>query len=341
MDFTTLIKQCETQTVNNFASSSFGDVTTTTRGNVSYGIKATYGAGSNIEADSNGKSNRVYKTYNCQTCQGEVSIRRAKKYCQTNFTCNEEYNSSTGFVCNSGFEYSDLDGHIVSSYVQSLAAPHEYARWVQEDEARNVASSVCARFCFGGCYNSFVGAVGCPNSCNSSCTGSTSTPQCSFITTYSDSSSGIDYYCIYDCQTAVDCLQQCNAAVGSPCFWCVIDTVCNGCVFGCTSACANATKNYPENCHSSATAGAHFIGNKYCQSCDGMTGRCNTVCNATTSCASCTTGCTTQCALGCHSRFGGQCSKYCNTSCYGTCTTSCTCGCTGNYYSGCASSNYL
>ena len=289
-------------------------------------FKATKGGGSSIGPHYYQRPNsseyykatgqkRVYETYNCQYCERAVSIERTK----------------ADFCIWTLIVFPDPD----ETHITTNAYP--YHHWIYESDANKALIDGCTKFCFGGCFNSFVGKGLCTNNCNNSCTGATSTPTCNIYTGYKK----ISYtFCTAGCHGQVDCLQQCVDVVGTPCYWCFNDTTCNGCVFACTSNCANATDNLPENCYHQWTKGSSSR-YTYCRTCDGMTGHCNTVCNNTTSCASCTTGCTAECTTGCYtSTVSGTCLKNCNTNCYGMCTESCTCDCTAHMYSGCGNSTY-
>lgn len=289
------------------------------------GFKATEGFGSHIKnysdplfPEAGVKSKRVYRTYNCKYCQGEVSIERSL------------YEDNGDLL-----PYSEDLGYITTN-------TYPLHHWITRKEANEGITQNCSKYCFAACFNSFVGNGLCSNNCNSSCTGSTTTPTCSVFTDYMDTNPSTYYpECHFSCTGVVGCLQQCVGDVGVPCYWCFNDTTCNGCVYNCTAGCANATDNYEENCRKMSTKG-HFSTNvTYCYTCNGMTGNCNNVCNNTTACNTCTTGCTTACTVGCYTAtVSGACFKNCNTNCYGTCTESCTCGCTTFYYSGCAVDAY-
>lgn len=317
--------------LQNFASTPDGDIShARADGTPSWQdsvFKASKGGGSSIGPHYYKQKNlseyfmatgqkRVYETYNCQYCEREVSIERTHHY-----------------ICIFSVFNSIIDPD--ESHITTNAYPNYH--WLYTSDANKALIEGCAKFCFGGCFNSFVGNGTCSNNCNNSCTGATSTPTCNMYTGYKKTSYSS---CLNSCHNQVDCLQQCVDAVGTPCYWCFNDTTCNGCVFACTGNCANATDNLPANCHAQWTKGSSND-YSYCRTCDGMTGHCNTVCNNTTSCESCTTGCTTECTTGCYTAtVSGTCFKNCNTNCYGTCTESCTCECTGNMYSGCGSSSY-
>lgn len=289
-------------------------------------FKASKGGGSSIgphyyqKPDSNmyftaEGQKRVYETYNCQYCERAVSIERTVvDICIFTLTV-----------------WPDTD----ENHITTNAYP--YHHWLYNADANKALTEGCAKFCFGGCFNSFVGKGTCSNNCNNSCTGATSTPTCNMYTAFRKTSYTS---CSGGCNAQVNCLQQCVDVVGTPCYWCFNDTTCNGCVFACTTSCANATDNLPANCHNQWTKGSSND-YTYCRTCDGMTGHCNTVCNNTTSCASCTAGCTTECTTGCYTAtVSGTCLKNCNTNCYGMCTESCTCECTGQVYAGCGNSSY-
>lgn len=287
-----------------------------------YTIKTKYGGGTVLKPHKDPlfpnapeRSKRVFPTYNCTYCEREVSIET---------TVYEEDGNY--------YAYDESLGYVTSSTYPTY-------HWLTEKEANDGIVKNCTKYCFAACFNSFVGWGLCSNNCNNSCTGSTSTPSCDYWTAYNNTSS--TGYSVYNCGDVVNCLQQCVGDVGTPCYWCVNDTSCNGCVYNCTTSCANATDNFPENCHHQATKGLPNIFYSYCRTCNGMTGNCNHVCNNTTACTACTAGCTTECTVGCYSSVvKDTCYKSCNTNCFGLCTESCTCGCTVQYYSGCGNSSY-
>lgn len=279
-----------------YASTPDEDSRFTDFGERLYGIRGRSVGGSEILPNANGVSRRTY---------------RADTYCTQHVTIDKADNT-TSWELRTSYAKNDVPFNMMSS-------------WFTEGVMGAIGGCEdCYSNCFGGCFDAFVGRNTCSNNCNSSCTGSTTTPSCNSITKKTNECALECVSCDSSCTGNRGCLMSCNSVQCKPCFYCVTDTTCNGCVGGCTNSCALSTANYTSRCEKSITAGDYTL---QCNSCDGLTGSCNYFCNGTTGPRpSCVNACTTDCTTGCYSGARGECYKSCNTSCYGTCTTSCTAG---------------